>query len=805
LGSGVLTLAAAQAFALPTFAIHPALPYADDEVFIANFGLTCLNGTNVVREAIPGGWRLQIPLNTGAITFEGEQPYPCLQSIGVLGAGRHQLVPTGEPGTYLGDLAAALEPVTIVIPDAQRPAEGDAWTYDPLSLTAVSAYPGAQDRIVRLDGQRFAAIISEPGNDAVSLFGKARGDYRRLDAGFPGPMSIQSLHAAADGQLYVVAVPRAASWDELAVWRFDTVTSRWMRYADAAVPEFGGVVAALRGETIIARIWNPDFATQRLVRSDPGGTWRPLPGVDPTGMFVLGRDLDDALVGVLPGSNQSGIRWKLVRISPETGAVLGSAPLGMDTGSPVQIQNDPSFGMLLVSQTPTSTGASRWRLDRFDSTGATMPLLADTDVFPFAAAADGSHLGVDRWGTLRQRSVSGESSSIAAGGLGPAPVCNDPASNFITPSLTFCSDANSYYPFDVARPNALSVTVSGAVYSILVTSGTDSLWLSRRVSGTVENRYIDLFPALGAAVSDLYRFQPIRLAATSNGTHLMLLVHQYVGGDGYASRIVDIDLAAKTASALAAPPLLSTDLAVSPAGHLLVTTRFGEILRRQAGSTEWATLGHLSTGHFDLHAVVGPQERVFVYGYHGAMAYQGARASVEEFYHAGLDHYFLSADPLEQASLHAHPELGWHPTGEAFHAIAAVPWGPSAVFATPRDVCRFYGSVQPGPNSHFYTGVPSECASLKALQASAPATQPRWNYEGNAFYALGGTAGGNCPSTEQMVTRWFNGGSPASGGEPNHRYAASASAAAEVKARGWILELSAFCVPHATNTRIYAR
>ena len=45
-----------------------------------------------------------------------------------------------------------------------------------------------------------------------------------------------------------------------------------------------------------------------------------------------------------------------------------------------------------------------------------------------------------------------------------------------------------------------------------------------------------------------------------------------------------------------------------------------------------------------------------------------------------------------------------------------------------RPVCRFYGSLSPGPNSHFYTVDENECAFLKQLQATTPADQPRWNY-----------------------------------------------------------------------------
>ena len=62
----------------------------------------------------------------------------------------------------------------------------------------------------------------------------------------------------------------------------------------------------------------------------------------------------------------------------------------------------------------------------------------------------------------------------------------------------------------------------------------------------------------------------------------------------------------------------------------------------------------------------------------------------------------------EQAPLDGGVAPGWSHTGEWFK-----PGGPTPV-------CRFYGSVSPGPNSHFYTAIDSECTLLKNLQLSLP-------------------------------------------------------------------------------------
>jgi hypothetical protein len=48
-------------------------------------------------------------------------------------------------------------------------------------------------------------------------------------------------------------------------------------------------------------------------------------------------------------------------------------------------------------------------------------------------------------------------------------------------------------------------------------------------------------------------------------------------------------------------------------------------------------------------------------------------------------------------------------------------------------VRRFYGSVSPGPNSHFYTASDVECNALKALPVKPmPADRQHLNYEGIA-------------------------------------------------------------------------
>ena len=153
---------------------------------------------------------------------------------------------------------------------------------------------------------------------------------------------------------------------------------------------------------------------------------------------------------------------------------------------------------------------------------------------------------------------------------------------------------------------------------------------------------------------------------------------------------------------------------------------------------------------------------------------------VVEFYNATLDHYFITADQNEAALIDgggAGP--GWMRTGLSFK-----PGG----FVT---VCRFYGSVAPGPNSHFYTAAADECNALKTLQALIPASSPRWNYEGTAF-ATNLPVSGVCPSFTVPVYRAYNNGF-ARGLESNHRFAIDPNAIQHVIAQGWKFEGVVMC------------
>jgi len=146
-----------------------------------------------------------------------------------------------------------------------------------------------------------------------------------------------------------------------------------------------------------------------------------------------------------------------------------------------------------------------------------------------------------------------------------------------------------------------------------------------------------------------------------------------------------------------------------------------------------------------------------------------------EYYNASLDHYFITAEPAEAAMLDAGIVVpGWKRTGFDFKVYPAdSPNGAPA--------CRFFGTPGIGPNSHFFTIDPGECAKVRA--------DPAWTFEGIAFKADVPVAE-DCPVDRVPVVRLYNNGK---GGQANHRYLTSRGEIREMLIEGWIVEGAVFC------------
>ena len=145
----------------------------------------------------------------------------------------------------------------------------------------------------------------------------------------------------------------------------------------------------------------------------------------------------------------------------------------------------------------------------------------------------------------------------------------------------------------------------------------------------------------------------------------------------------------------------------------------------------------------------------------GALALASTASAVEptaraiEYYNASLNHYFITAFPEEAAMLDAGTVVaGWARTGVTFNVWRDAGDDPAAV-----PVCRFFGTPNVGPNSHFYTADAAECALVK--------TNPNWTYEAIAFH-VEVPQGGACKAGTEPVYRSFYPGASVS--QSNHRF-----------------------------------
>jgi hypothetical protein len=156
--------------------------------------------------------------------------------------------------------------------------------------------------------------------------------------------------------------------------------------------------------------------------------------------------------------------------------------------------------------------------------------------------------------------------------------------------------------------------------------------------------------------------------------------------------------------------------------------------------------------------------------------------AVREYYHAGMDHYLLTANAAEFDVLDFGDVPGWRPTGVIYYAYAGKP-SPEYV-----PVCRLL-FLYPFGYSHFMSNFSGECEALAESGAAVLETR-------EAFY-VAASDGASCPSTHIIysngsesygstgvpIYRLWNGKA-----EANHRYVIEKAERDAMVARGWVSE-----------------
>jgi hypothetical protein len=155
-------------------------------------------------------------------------------------------------------------------------------------------------------------------------------------------------------------------------------------------------------------------------------------------------------------------------------------------------------------------------------------------------------------------------------------------------------------------------------------------------------------------------------------------------------------------------------------------------------------------------------------------------AAVVEYFYPPANHYFLTASAVEAAFIDSGGAgAGWLRTGFGFRA-----WSLGNAAAGTLPVCRFTGTPDIGPNSHFFTANANECAIVQ--------TNPYWFYEGLAFRTLVPSAG-VCAAGMAPVIRFFWPGTDVT--LTRHRYVVDPAEAQRMRAAGWFEEGPVFCAP----------
>ena len=158
---------------------------------------------------------------------------------------------------------------------------------------------------------------------------------------------------------------------------------------------------------------------------------------------------------------------------------------------------------------------------------------------------------------------------------------------------------------------------------------------------------------------------------------------------------------------------------------------------------------------------------------------------IVEYYHAALDHYFITGIRDEITKLDNGTFVGWQRTGQTFRAYAA---GSGGGNTGRRPVCRAYGKPEVGLDTHFYSASPDEC-NATLLNGVSPGTDPVrtafWGLEASEVFQmdLPDATTGACPAGGVPIYRVWN-----KRIDSNHRYTTSIAIRDQMVARGGVAE-----------------
>lgn len=151
-----------------------------------------------------------------------------------------------------------------------------------------------------------------------------------------------------------------------------------------------------------------------------------------------------------------------------------------------------------------------------------------------------------------------------------------------------------------------------------------------------------------------------------------------------------------------------------------------------------------------------------------------------EFYHSGLDHYFVSSLAPDIDSLDSGRATGWARTGETFKVMPIASGAAPAAFGP---VCRFLIPPAKG-DSHFFSASVDECATVLQLSTTNPNFAGYVQETPSAYFAvLPDQVTGACPAGLRALFRLWN-----QRVDSNHRYTTSTTIRTEMIGRNFAPE-----------------
>jgi serine protease len=148
--------------------------------------------------------------------------------------------------------------------------------------------------------------------------------------------------------------------------------------------------------------------------------------------------------------------------------------------------------------------------------------------------------------------------------------------------------------------------------------------------------------------------------------------------------------------------------------------------------------------------------------------------AIVEYYDPVLDHYLITADPVEIESLDVDPRF--QRTGHVFYGWASPELAPDGVI--PQSVCRFYAGPEHLIDSHYFTADPAECGFIASREDGV------WTLQSvAAFWIEVPEPGGRCREGTLPVFRFFNGRRDAS-----QRHTIDLSVRRTMNNRAWVAD-----------------